>query len=90
MDPTAAIGALVTSVLSGGSNAIIAIMLFVIGASVLVVRYLVLEIKDQRSQIHETNERYLRLLQAYHDSNNTVTSALNDLRIVLIEIRAKL
>lgn len=90
MDPTSALGTLITSILSGGSNALIAILLFILVAIVLAVKYLVGEIKNQRTQIIESNERYLRLLHAYHDSNTTVTNSLNDLKMVLIEIKAKL
>lgn len=90
MDPLAAISSIIGSVLGGGSNAIIAILILLVGVFALVIRHLLGEIQNHRAQVVSANERYLKLLEEYHKSNTVVTSALHDLQIVLIEIRAKL
>lgn len=91
MDPTGTgFGALIASVLAGGSNAVIALMLFIIIAAVFVIKYLFGQLKNRDDQLVQANDRYMKLLQTYHESNGTVTEALNGVKMVLIEIKAKL
>ena len=91
MDATGTgLGALITSVLSGGSTAVIALLLFVIIGTVFAIRYLLNELKSSRDDLSKANDRYLKLLETYHDSNATVTEALNGVKMVLIEIKSKL
>lgn len=77
-------------VLAGGSNAIVALLLVIILIAIFAIRYLMNELKRSRSELSNANDRYLKLLETYHDSNSTVTAALNGVKMVLIEIKAKL
>lgn len=81
---------LLSYVLAGGSNAIIAILLLIILSGIFAVRYLLKELQRSRDETITANERYLKLLETYHDSNYTVTEALNGVKMVLVEIKAKL
>lgn len=91
MDPTGnSILSLFEYILAGGVNAIVALLLFIILISLFIIRYLMNELKRSRSDLSNANERYLKLLETYHDSNSTVTEALNGVKMVLIEIKAKL
>lgn len=90
MDPTSGFGTLISSILSGGSNAIIALMLLIILGGVFIIKYLLTQIKYRDDRLALADERYLKLIQDHHTSNATVTGALNDVKMVLIEIRSKL
>lgn len=91
MDPTGTgIGALISSVLAGGSTAIIALLLFIIIGAVFVIRYLLGQLRLRDEKITKADDRYLKLIQEYHASNSTVANSLNDVKMVLIEIKSKL
>ena len=91
MDPTGTgFGALIGSVLSGGSNAVIALLLFILIAAFFIIRYLLSELKRSNEDVSQANSRYLKLLETYHNSSADVTEALNGVKMVLIEIKSKL
>ena len=91
MDPTGTgIGALITTVLAGGSTAVIALLLFIILSAVFVIKYLLGQLKNRDDQLNTANERYLKLIETNHNSNSMVTGALNDVKMVLVEIKSKL
>lgn len=83
-------GALISAILSGGSNAIIALMLLILIGNILIIRYLYKEVKQKDEDLKKGNERYLELLDTYHDSSKEVADALTVLRLALIEIKSKI
>ena len=88
MEPT--FSALINSILSGGSSAIIALLLIILIGAFFVIKYLLKQVKDRDDKLSTADDRYLRLIQDYYTSNSTVTEALNGVKMVLIEIKAKM
>lgn len=74
---------LISSLLGGGPNAIVAIMLIAIVA-------LVIERKRLLADIKTKEERIEKIVEDYYKGNMTLTEALNSLRMVLYEIKSKI
>ncbi len=90
MDPATSLNSLISTILAGGSTAVIALLIFIVMFAIFMIKYLLNEVKRSKDEITQHSDRYLKLLETYHESNKTVTEALNSLKIVLIEIKSKL
>ncbi len=70
-------------IFDGGPKAIVAILLGIIG-----VMYF--EIRRLRSELQKKDERIDQIVDDYYKGNVTLTEALNSLKLVLFEVKARL
>lgn len=78
------------AVLGGGSDAIIAILLLFLFASLWVMRFMYKTLRHKDTIIEQKVERNETLISNYYEANKTVSEALNSIHIALIEIKSKL
>jgi hypothetical protein len=74
---------LISSMLSGGPHAIIAILMLVIALLLIERKRLIADLSNKDAKID-------KIIDDFHKGNITLTEALNSLKIVLFEIKAKL
>lgn len=74
---------LIGALLSGGPQAIIAILL-------LFITVLILERRRLLQSIDKKDERIDKIVDEYHKGNMTLSEALNGLKLVLYEVKSKL
>lgn len=77
------ITSLLTVLSGGGPQAIIALL-------VLLLVLLIWERRRMHAEIDKKDEKLDRIIDEYHKGNLTLAEALNSLKIVLFEIKAKL
>lgn len=85
-----ALAKIVESILAGGPNAVIAILVLFLFVTLLVIRALHASNKEKEQALREKEERTEKLLENYYEANKTITEALNSVQIALIEIKSKL
>lgn len=74
---------LISALLGGGPQAIIAILLIFIGL-------LVLERRRLLNDIQRKDDKIEKIVDDYYKGNLTLSEALNSLKIVLFEIKSKI
>lgn len=70
-------------VLSGGTNSITAILM-------LVIIGFILDRRRQLAEMEKKDAKVDKIIADYYEGNTTLTEALNDLRMVLVEIKGRL
>ena len=70
-------------VMTGGPNAIIALL-------VLIIFGLIMDRKNLRDDIKRKEERLDKIVDDYHQGNLTIAEAMNSLKYVLAEIKGKI
>lgn len=77
-------------VLEGGPEAIIALLLLMMIGCFFIIRYLVKSNKEKEEIIKKTEEKNEKIIEKYFQANLTMSEALKNVQIALIEIKSKL
>lgn len=72
-----------TLIVGGGQNAIIAVL-------ILVTLFLLWERGRLLHRLHERENKLDELMKDYYESNLTITKIIDSIKMVLIEIKAKI
>lgn len=87
------INTIVTNIFAGGPESIIAILLLIIAAMSWFVFNSLKERQKILSEQNELSEKYnnklIEVIEKSHQSHSLTTSAINEIRIVLAEIKAR-
>lgn len=85
-----ATGKLISSILEGGPQAMLAVLLLVIFFCVYIIRTQNTNLKEKDSLLKTREERNEKMMERYHNATLTVVEALNNVEKALVEIKAKL
>lgn len=84
------LGNLLKYIVSGGPEAIIAILVTLLVICVFVLRLSYNAIKLKDALLEKKADHNEKLLDNYYEGNKRIAEALNSVQIALIELRAKL
>lgn len=74
---------LISTLVSGGPQAIIAIMVLILGA-------LLWDRKRMITEMHRKDSKIEKLIDDYYRGNMTLTDSLNSLKLLLYEVKGRL
>lgn len=81
------ISALIQKILAGGNTSVISVLIINLLGCAGVIRFLMMDRSRLLSLVKESDEKYLTLLDKYHESTNSMITAITELRVVLAEIK---
>jgi len=81
---------LIGNVIAGGPEAIVAILVLSLIATLIILRLTYSSLKAKEQLLDKKTERNEKLLDNYYEANTKVTEALNSVQIALVEIKSKL
>lgn len=78
---------LVTGVITGGSGAMISLLILIIGFLIWERVKMVQELKER---VTENRDTLLEIIDKYHDGQLSIIDAINEIKIVLAKIEGRL